>query len=253
MIPEQPASTKHIRQPLPTCSAYSSMFHPLITSAFELMPTRKIGIPERMFRLALPFLLGIPYLVLLLFFLPYELWLAHGGLLIAYILPPAGKESVIPIGIAIGLPWWLIAFSIALMDILTAIFMALNFDIALKIPGVGRWIRKFITNGEEFFSRRPWLERFYFAGVVMFVMFPLQGSGGIGGTLVGRMMGLSPGKVIGAIAFGAFAGCIIIALGVEAIKELFLMNAVLGSAVAVSVVAILGLLYVLYRMRMESW
>jgi uncharacterized membrane protein len=228
------------------------MFHPLITSAFELMPTRHIGIPERIFRIILPFLLGIPYLVLLLFFLPYSLWLAHGGLLIAYILPPAGKESVIPIGIALGLPWWLMAISIALMDVLAAIFLALNFDIALKIPGVGGWIRKFIANGEEFFSRRPWLERFYFTGVVMFVMFPLQGSGGIGGTLVGRMMGLSPGKVIGAIAIGALAGCTIIAIGAEAIKELFLKNPVLGSAVAVSVVAVFGLVYILYRMKMQA-
>jgi hypothetical protein len=36
------------------------MFHPLITSAFELMPTRKIGMPERLFRISIPFLLGIP-------------------------------------------------------------------------------------------------------------------------------------------------------------------------------------------------
>lgn len=97
---------------------------------------------------------------------------------------------MIPIGIAVGLPWWIMAFSIALMDILAGIFMALNFDIALKIPGVGGWIRKFIAGGEDFFAKRPWLERFYFTGVVLFVMFPLRGSGGIGATLVGRMMGL---------------------------------------------------------------
>ncbi len=245
---------QHKAYPPATANQYGigSMLHPIITSVFELMPVRHIGVPERIFRLALPFLLGIPYLVVLFFSLPYDLWLAHGGLLIAYILPPAGKESVIPIGIALGLPWWMMAFSVALMDILAAIFMALNFDIALKIPGVGGWIRKFIANGEHFFARRPWLERFYFAGVVMFVMFPLQGSGGIGGTLVGRMMGLSPGKVIVAIAVGALAGSTIIALGVEVIREIFLENALLGSAIAVSVVAVLGLLYVLYRMRMES-
>jgi uncharacterized membrane protein len=228
------------------------MLHPLITSAFELMPTRKIGIPERLFRLSIPFLLGIPYLIALYFVLPYDLWLIHGGLLIAYIVPPAGKETVIPIGIAVGLPWWMMAFSVALMDILAGVFMALNFDIALKIPGVGGWIRKFIAGGEEFFAKRPWLERFYFMGVVLFVMFPLQGSGGIGATLVGRMMGLSPGKVLLAITMGSLIGCTIIALGAEVIKSLFLMNPALGIVVAVTVVAVLFILYALYRMRMRK-
>jgi len=228
------------------------MFHPLITSAFELMPTRRIGIPERIFRLALPFLLGIPWLILLLFLLPYDVWLMLGGLLIAYILPPAGKESVIPIGIAVGVPWWIMAPSIALMDVLAGIFVALNFDIALKIPGVGSWIRKFVDGGEEFFRKRPWLERFYVMGVVLFVMFPLQGSGGIGATLVGRMMGLSPVKVLGAIAIGSMIGCTVIALGAEVIRELFLADPVLGIAVAAIVVGTLLALYGLYRMRLSK-
>jgi uncharacterized membrane protein len=228
------------------------MFHPLITSAFELMPTRKIGIPERIFRLALPFLLGIPWLILLLFLLPYDVWLILGGLLIAYILPPAGKESVIPIGIALGVPWWIMALSIALMDVLSGIFVALNFDIALKIPGVGGWIRKFVAGGEEFLPKRPWMARFYFMGVVLFVMFPLQGSGGIGATLVGRMMGLSPGKVLVAIAIGSLIGCTVIALGAEVIRELFLVDPVLGIAVAAIVVTSLLALYGLYRMRLSK-
>ena len=159
---------------------------------------------------------------------------------------------MIPIGIAVGLPWWMMAFSVALMDILTGIFMALNFDISLKIPGIGGWIRKFIAGGEDFFAKRPWLERFYFMGVVLFVMFPLQGSGGIGATLVGRIMGLSPGKVLLAISIGSIIGCTIIALGAEVIKNLFLMNPALGIAVAVIVVAALLILYAYYRMRMRK-
>jgi uncharacterized membrane protein len=228
------------------------MLHPVITSAFELSPTRKIGIPERIFRILFPFLLGIPYVILLYFALPYEQWLVIGGLMVAYILPPAGKESIIPIGIAVGFPWWMMAFTIALLDILAGIFMALNFDIALKIPGLGGWIRRFIANGEKFFARRPWLERFYFTGVVLFVMFPLQGSGGVGATLVGRMMGLSPVRVLLAITIGAFAGCTIIALGAEAIRELILMNPLIGISVAIVVVAVLIILYAWYRVRVRK-
>jgi uncharacterized membrane protein len=146
----------------------------------------------------------------------------------------------------------MMAFTIALLDILTGIFMALNFDIALKIPGLGGWIRRFIANGEQFFARRPWLERFYFTGVVLFVMFPLQGSGGVGATLVGRMMGLSPVRVLLAITIGAFAGCTIIALGAEAIRELILMNPIIGISVAIVVVVVLIILYAWYRVRVRK-
>ena len=239
--------------PLPA-NLYTScaMFHPLVTSVFELMPARPVGIPERIIRVLLPFAMGSVYLGLLLGFMPYEQWLVLGGLMLAYIIPPAGKESVIPIGIAIGFPWWLMAFSIILMDILTGIFMALNFDIALKIPGLGRWIRRFIANGEQFFARRPWLERFYFTGVVLFVMFPLQGSGGVGATLVGRMIGLTPGKVLAAIAIGSIIGCTVIALGAEFIRELIIAYPVIGLTVAVLTIGILSLLYLVYRKKMKQ-
>jgi uncharacterized membrane protein len=246
-------SRKAIGEPDLTKQVYLSMFHPVITSAFELNPARKIGIPERVFRILFPFALGIPYLILLYFAMPYEQWLVMGGLMIAYIVPPAGKESVIPIGIAVGFPWWLMAFTIALLDILTGIFMALNFDIALKIPGLGGWIKRFIANGEQFFARRPWLERFYFTGVVLFVMFPLQGTGGVGATLVGRMMGLSPARVLLAITIGAFAGCTIIALGAEAIRNLILMNPLIGISVAIVVVAVLIVLYIWYQTNLRKY
>ncbi|MDD1707425.1 MAG: small multi-drug export protein [Methanoregulaceae archaeon] len=226
------------------------MLHPVITSAFELNPLRRIGIPERVFRILFPFALGISYLILLLLAMPYGQWLIIGGLMLAYILPmvPTGKESVIPIGIALGFPWWLMAFTIALLDVLGGIFMALNFDIALKIPGFGRWLQKFIANGEQFFERRPWLERFSFMGVVLFVMVPLQGSGRA--TLVGRMMGLSPIGVLLAITIGAFIGCTIIALSAEAIKNLIVMYPLLGISVAIVVVIVLVALYIWYQLRM---
>jgi len=228
------------------------MLHPLITSVLELTPARKIGIPERLIRIALPFVIGLLYYIPLLPIIGYDPWLILGGLMVAYIIPPAGKESVIPIGIALGFPWWLMACTIALMDVLTGLFMALNFDVALKIPGLGRWMRKFIANGEEFFGKRPWLERFYLTGVILFVMVPLQGSGGVGATLVGRMMGMSPWRVLLAITIGAFSGCTLIALGSQAMWELILENPLVGITVLAIVIAGLGILYLFYRIRLEK-
>jgi hypothetical protein len=41
--------------------------------------------------------------------------------MISYILPPEGKETVIPAGIILGVPWWLMALSIVRIDLETAL------------------------------------------------------------------------------------------------------------------------------------
>jgi FtsH-binding integral membrane protein len=54
-----------------------------------------------------------------------------------------------------------------------------------------------------------------------------------------------------AISIGSIIGCTIIALGAEAIKNLFLMNPALGITVTVIVVSALLGLYGFYRIRMR--
>jgi hypothetical protein len=228
------------------------MYPQAFTSVFELTPFRKIGITERVIRILFPLTLGVTYLILLLVALPYQQWLMIGGLMLAYIIPfiPTGKESVIPIGIAVGFPWWLMVITIAFLDILGGIFVALNFDTALKIPYFGRWLPKFIVTGEQFFERRPWLGRFSCAGVALFVMLPFQGSGRA--TILGRMMGLSPIPVLLAVSIGAFAGCTIIALGAVTFEKLILMYPILGFFVVVTVIAGLVILYGWYRGKIRK-
>lgn len=215
----------------------------------EISPAVQLTLPARIFRIILPFLIGGCYFGVCLLLLPYETALLLGGLMLTYLVPPAGKESVIPIGIALGLPWWLMAFSIALMDVLAGIFMGLNFGLALKIPLLGRWIQHFMDRGGAFVRARPWLERFYFTGVVLFVMFPLQGSGGVGGTLVGWIIGLSAGRTLLAITIGALLGCTLIALGSQVIKDLILANLQTGLCVLAALLVSLAAAYILYRKR----
>jgi len=201
-------------------------------------------------RFLLPFIIGVLYLALCSLFLPQARVLLLGGLMLAYVIPPAGKESIIPLGIALGFPWWLIGTSIALLDVLAAIFMALNFELAFHIPLLGAWIRRFMDHGQAFLARRPYLKRFYFSGLVLFVMFPLQGSGGIGGSLVGRLLGMSKRAVLMAITIGAFGGCFLIALGSEFIWELIVAHPLHGIIVAGAVIGALIAGYLVYRWKM---
>lgn len=170
----------------------------------------------------------------------------------AYLVPPAGKESVIPAGIALGVPVWALVPSIAIMDILAGVFMALNFDLALKIPLLGRWISDFIRCGRDFLNERRWLERLYFIGLVLFVMFPLQGSGGIGGSIVGRMLGMSRLEVLVAITIGAFLGCLLIAAASASLKFLFERSLIIGLSAMAIIIVIVAIVFMQRWCRREG-
>jgi hypothetical protein len=92
------------------------------------------AVPNRAVALLIPVGVLALHLAVMAATLPYTLFLIMLGLMVAYILPPAGKETVIPAGIALGIPWYYMALSIAMIDIETGLFMVLNFDMAYKIP-----------------------------------------------------------------------------------------------------------------------
>ncbi len=116
----------------------------------------------RTLKLTLPFALVATEVTFLYFFLDYPSFLLVIGLMVAYILPPAGKETVIPAGIFLGIPWWLMAISIMMIDIETALFMGWNFDLALKIPVLGRIMESFIEKAGVFIKERALVKKSLF-------------------------------------------------------------------------------------------
>ncbi len=202
-----------------------------------LPPALRIGIPLG--------ICGIYILVTFLLLPPTES-LTLFGMMIAYVVPPAGRETVIPLSIVFGIPWWLIAFTLAFLDFAGGLFMAWNFPLALKIPIVGPWIRRFMEAGQVYLERRPWLERLYFLGLVLFVSIPFEGSGSITGSIIGRMLGMEKTEVLACITIGGIIGSFGIAIGVDYIKGLVLLDVTLGLSIIVFV--LIGIaIAVMYR------
>ena len=197
----------------------------------------------RVLKLSMPYLIICLYLVILRFLISNDDFMTIAGLMFLYVIPPAGKETIIPIGVSIGLPWYLVAFSMALMDSTAALFMAWNFDLSLKIPVLGRWIEGFMSQGTRFFGKHQWIERLSAVGLSLFVMFPLQGTGGIAGSLVGRMMGMDKFRVFVSITAGALVGCSLIAVGTEYIRELFMIDVKYGVAAIIIVITVIVIAY----------
>ncbi len=201
------------------------------------------------FRLLLPGAIAFLFFMSVFLIVPAHFAWVLGGLMILYYVPPAGKESIIPLGIALGIPWWLMAAALALLDVLTSLFMLLNFSYALRIPYLGPWISHFLATGDEYMKKRPWIARWRIPGVAFFVFLPFQGTGGVGATIVGMIAGLTPVQILIAVAIGGTAECLLFAFGSEVIWRLILSNFLLGIGVAVAVIAGAVAIWFAFRVR----
>lgn len=181
-----------------------------IRSAYDRLPYRAIAILA-------PVLLAGLHIALMAATLPGADFTAMIGLMAAYLLPPAGKETVIPLGIALGIPWWYMALSIAMIDIETGLFMALNFDLAYRLPLLGPLLADLTERTKEFLASHRWIAGLWFFAIVLMVGVPFFGSGGIRGSVAGKLLGMSTLQTFLAIVAGALAGCFAIALGSDAL------------------------------------
>ena len=163
-----------------------------------------------------------PVLTLLHLLLPPAILLATGIILWAYgslaqvggavlvafftigkllILTGAAPES------GFGMNQWELAAMVVYMDVWVAYFFAFNLHHVYRIPRVGPAVQRLHNYCRYWIHENPWMRRSAFSGVMLFVMFPLTGTGAPGGSILGRLVGLRAGTTLFAIACGSLLGC----------------------------------------------
>lgn len=182
-------------------------------------------------------------------------------LMFAYFIPPLGKESIIPIGVAGGeitIPFInrlievppinpiIMALTIAFVDIVVALFLIWNYDLAKKIPLVGKFMIKVEQIGRSSSDKYAWVKPLRFIGVILFVMVPFQGSGGMVGSIVGRLIGMKPLNTFFAISIGAIIGTLLIAYFADAILSVLVKNLLIGLLVII-IILVIGLMIFIYK------
>lgn len=172
--------------------------------------------------------------------------LKYWSLISAYFFPPLGKESIIPAGIAFGFNPLTMALTIAFVDIIVALFLLWNYDLAKKIPLVGKFIEKIENIGRNSSNKYTWVKPLRFIGIILFVIIPFQGSGGLVGSIVGRLIGMKPFNTFLAISIGAILGCVLIAYFTELILKIFKMNLMQGLLILVLILISAIMIYI-YR------
>jgi len=208
----------------------------------------------RAFKLLSPFAIPAIVFAVLYTIISYGRFLQMGAMALSYLFPPLGKESIIPIGIGYGFTMWQMTGLIFMVDVVCAMFISWNLPLAKKIPLIGRLIAWIERKGSQILEDNPGLRTVSFIGLVLFVMVPFQGSGGITASIIGRAIGMRARYVISAVGVGAFIGGMLISvaaeIGWDAIRK-DLESGLLVLAL-IAVVAVVG--FLLYRRyTQEKW
>ncbi len=132
------------------------------------------------------------------------------GAVILYLVA-VGKEMVAPIGAGlveayptVSMP--LMVLALAFDDIICAMWMVLNWKVIKFIPFIGRFFDNIEKNSQKTVEEKKWLGKFSTVGLALLVTFPMRGSGGIFGPVIGKILGLSGRNIFLAVVVGGIAG-----------------------------------------------
>lgn len=105
------------------------------------------------------------------------------------------------------------------LDMMIAIFVAFHMAILFHVPLLGQKLRDLVSDGRFVLAKQPWIRRAAFSGLILFVLFPTSTTGSIGGTIFGRLLGMSRARVLIAIFIGSILGNGIMLVGAKFFNE----------------------------------
>lgn len=92
------------------------------------------------------------------------------------------------------------------LDVMTALVLAFHIGFLFRVPYIGPRIAALVTDGHFILDAHPWMRRATFFGLIAFVGFPLAATGSIGGSIFGRLLGMSRLATFFGIVTGTLLG-----------------------------------------------
>jgi uncharacterized membrane protein len=193
------------------------------------------------------------------FVLAYLVWPSETAsnwvtLSIAYLVPPLGKESIIPMGISQGFHPMVMALTVTFVDVVVAMILSWNYHYITRIPVAGKGLMYVEKKGTSTMDKYPSIRSGAWFALLGFVSIPGVGAGGFTGSIIGRMVGMRPYSVISAVGVGAIMSGLLYAYLADTIIRIFAENMVLGIyIIMVLVQAVLIIVLVLRLRNMRKW
>lgn len=110
------------------------------------------------------------------------------------------------------------------MDTLFAFLMVFHASYLYRIPRIGPAMLALQEDGRFILSRHPWFRRFAWLGLVAFVTFPFAATGSVGGSIVGRLLGLSRVATLSGVVAGSLISTGVVFWFAKSIKQLSMFN-----------------------------
>lgn len=181
----------------------------LLHDAYEQFQNIKnnLGILYKVLIFIIPFLTISYYFIFALNYLPSDAVGKYGGLTLAYFIPPAGKESIILAMLSdnkLGpsLPVEIVWSTIIIMDLISAIIVAYNWwfpEMIIKRISLLRRGYSWLQRKAEKFKKK----RLLTLSLIIFMIIPFQGSGGISTPILSRLLGVNAKKTVVIVFFGS--------------------------------------------------
>ncbi|HJK44807.1 MAG TPA: small multi-drug export protein [Methanocorpusculum sp.] len=199
-------------------------------------------------------ILAVFGVVLCFFFLtmPSDVFYQFLGFLGLYLMPGFGKESIVPLAMAFGISWWQITLGIVVGDMALAIIIAYNFDLLLRLPLLGRVLRYFTTKTNEVLQKYLWIKGLSLVGLFLFMYIPFMGSSAINTTVVGRLLSVPPKTLLTIVFVGSILATLTMAVGMQAILELWAANPVYAVVAVLAVVIVAVVCWKLWQKYTEK-
>lgn len=92
------------------------------------------------------------------------------------------------------------------MDVMVALVLAFHIGFLFRIPFFGGRFSALVIDGHFVLDAHPWMRRATFLGMALFVAFPLTATGSVGGSILGRLLGMSRWATFYGIVIGSLIG-----------------------------------------------
>jgi len=184
------------------------------------------------------------FIVWLFLYLPTDQFILGVSLFALYMAPGAGKESVIPVMMGFGYPWWLVLAGIVTIDMTLAVLISFNFDLLLKIPVLGKVFMFFTEKTNLILQKRPWIKGLSVGGLLIFMYVPFMGSSAIDTSIIGRLLSIHPKIILPIVFAGSILATLTMAFGARAIIDLWFVQPIYAVGAVAAVVAVGILIYI---------
>lgn len=131
-------------------------------------------------------------------------------LIVATMASAAAGRFIIWIGSdtnqALGLSAIQLALLVLCLDTIWAIVLTWHAGMLFHVPWLGPRLQAAVREGSLLLKTNRWMRRMTVVAVLTFVMMPISSTGSIGGSLLGRLLGLSRRATLATVLAGSILG-----------------------------------------------